>query len=283
MELELERSGEGGRAPESPVTPRTLLKALAVHAGLLAAVGLTSWISGRDVELPPPVELTVVPPWAVQTDDPEPDPLPPPEETARQKTERPPPAPEKADPAPDAVVREKPQKKTVAPPRPKEKVDLRAKAKFVKASPPSLRDKARFKDVPPDVPRTGKGTAADKPMTAEEFTRLMAQGYKIGARNQLATSEEQRCVSLIKRAIQLEWDKESFSWFPGLSPLRVELRLGLGGQVLGFRILGGSGSGDVDRTARNALGRVRSIPGLSPSFLRACPVIEVRMTPVQGG
>ena len=55
------------------------------------------------------------------------------------------------------------------------------------------------------------------------------------------------------------------------------------GKLLGFRILGGSGSGDVDRTARNALGRVRSIPGLSPSFLRACPVIEVRMTPVQGG
>lgn len=291
MELELDRIGDGERVENSPVTVRTLTKALVVHLVVFGFFALLAWmLKGCEPdELPPPTELTIVPPWAVQTDDPEPDPLPPPDETPQpQPKVKPPPAPKAPDVVPDAVIKEKPKEKPKEPPKPKEKPDFKKNAKFVKESvqppkPVDLRDKAKFKDIPPEIPRTGKATAADKPMTPEEFNRLMNQGYQIGARNQLATSEEQRCVSLIKRAIQAEWDKEDFNWFPGLSPLKVELKLGLGGQVLGFRILRGSGSAEVDQTARAALNRLRSIPGLSQSFLRKFPVIDVEMTPVQGG
>ena len=113
--------------------------------------------------------------------------------------------------------------------------------------------------------------------------KKMNEGYRIGARNQLATSEEQRCVSLIAQAIRREWDKESFKWYPGLKPLQVSLKLGPGGRVLGFRILVGSVDGDVDRTANSALNRLKSIPGLSATFIEHFPEIALLMEPTQGG
>jgi len=269
----------------SPVTRRTLLRAVVVHLFVFFLFWLLSLCIDRDRELPPPTELTIVPPWAEQTDDPEPDPLPPPEDEPPPPVKQPPPAPKAPEVVQDAVVREKPKE----PEKPKEKpkpLNLKEKAKLVTTPPKpfSLRDKAKKVDAPPEIPRTGKATAADKSWTPEEFNRLMNQGYQIGAKNQLASSEAQRCTSLIKRAIQVEWDKsDDFNWNPGLQPLQVQMRFGVGGQVLGFRILRGSGDPDVDRSAKAALDRVRMIPGLSPSFLRECPVIDVEMRPTNGG
>jgi hypothetical protein len=89
-------------------------------------------------------------------------------------------------------------------------------------------------------------------------------------------------VSLIAQAIKREWNKESFKWYPGLKPLQVSLKLGAGGRVLGFRILVGSGDRDVDRTAQSALNRLKSIPGLSATFLETFPEIALLMEPTQG-
>ena len=41
----------------------------------------------------------------------------------------------------------------------------------------------------------------------------------------------------------------------------------------------GSGDGEVDRTARSALNRLQSIPGLSADFLREFATLAVRMEP----
>jgi hypothetical protein len=112
--------------------------------------------------------------------------------------------------------------------------------------------------------------------------KKMNEDYRIGARNQIAASEEQRCVSLIAQAIRREWDKESFKWYPGLQPLAVELNLGPGGTVRGFRILRGSGDADVDRTAQSALRRLTRISGLSASFLEKFSTLSLQMEPVQG-
>ena len=171
-------------------------------------------------------------------------------------------------------------------PKPKEKINLREKAKLIKTPPKKpekldLRDKAKKVDAPP-MKKTGKATAADKPLSAEEFMRKMNEGYRIGARNQLATSEEQRCISLIAQAIRREWNKESFKWYPGLKPLQVSLKLGPGGSVRGFTILAGSGDRDVDRTAQSALNRLKSIPGLSATFLEHFSEIALLMEPTQG-
>ena len=143
-----------------------------------------------------------------------------------------------------------------------------------------LREKARKIKPPPNVRTYGKGTAADKPLSPEEFRRLMNQGYRVGARNQIANDEATRCVSLIAQAIRREWDKESFNWNPGLRAIRVELQFGSGGVIRSFRVLQGSGDGEVDRTARNALTRLRSVPGLSATFLEVASTFFVSMEPV---
>ena len=81
-------------------------------------------------------------------------------------------------------------------PKPKEKPDFRKNAKLIKTPPKKpekldLRDKAKKVDAPP-VKKTGKATAAEKPLSAAEIQKLLDQGYKYGTKNQLAGSEEQR-------------------------------------------------------------------------------------------
>ena len=274
---------EKQKGTEGVLTARTLGYALAVHLVAFVFFWAMGMLYFRSPDVIIPIDMTIVPPWAQQTDDPDPDPNPPPkpEETKPEpKPQIQEPEPKLEKPKVEAVeqVKEKPKKK--------EPLDLKKKAKLVKTPPkkqekPDLRDKAKKIDAPL-TKKTGKATAADKPLSPEEFMRKMNEGYRIGARNQLATSEEQRCVSLIAKAIQREWDKESFKWYDGLRPLQVALKLGPGGVVRGFTIIGGSGDKDVDRTANSALRRLGSIPGLSATFLERFPEIALQMVPTQG-
>jgi hypothetical protein len=114
-----------------------------------------------------------------------------------------------------------------------------------------------------------------------ESQRKKNEGCRIGARGQLATSEVQRCVSIIAQTIKREWNKESFKWHPGLQPLQVSLNLDMDGCMLGFSILRGSGDRDVDLTVQNALKRIKSISGLSVTFLEHFPKIALLMEPTE--
>ena len=261
----------------------TLGYAFALHLAAFAFFWGVAKIVFRAPDVIIPIDMTIVPPWAEQTDDPDPDPNPPP----KPEEAKPEPKPQVKEPEPKV---EKPKVEAVEQvkekPKKKEKLDLRKNAKLVK-TPPKKREKLDLrknakKIEPPPMKKTGKGTTADKPLSPEEFLRKMNEGYRIGARNQLATSEEQRCVSIIAQAIKREWNKESFKWYPGLKPLQVALKLGSGGTVRGFSILAGSGDADVDRTARSALNRLKSIPGLSATFLEHFPEIALLMEPTQG-
>lgn len=264
-----------------------LLMALAVHAVIFLLV-LISGCHTSAKETIIPIDMTVVPPWAEQTDDPDPDPNPPPPEEKPRPKPKPDPKPAPETPKEDdrkvdavqKVVEKKPKKDK---PKKKEKPNLKDKAKFVKSAPKAadLRSKAKKVEAPP-TKRYGKGTAADKPLSPEEFARRMNEGYRIGSRNQIATSEEQRCASIIKAAIAREWSKDSFMWHSDLVPLTVEISFGRGGRVTDFRILRGSGDATVDATARSALGRLRSIPGLSSSFIEQYPRLVVTMEPTSG-
>ena len=133
----------------------------------------------------------------------------------------------------------------------------------------------------PDLKR-GKGTAVDKPLSNIDMKKMLEQGYRYGARNQIATSEAQRCVSLIQAAIRREWNKESFTWHAGLRPIQVKFQLGAGGVVRDFVIISGSGDGSVDRTAQDALNRLKAkgrIDGLTPNFIKQFPEITILMEP----
>ena len=282
------------RAPSKPFSWRSLGISLGLHVALACILLFATKVFTRTPDVIVPIDMTIVPPWAeVDPEDPEPDPNPPPEpEPEPPKPEPPKPKPPpKPEPPPEPVkeveaVEKVVEKKKPPEKKPPEKPNLREKAKLVKDSPKppeklDLRDKAKKVDAPKLPP--GKGTAHEKPLSPEEIRRLLEQGYTYGSKNELAADEVQRCVSIIRQAINREWDKESFRWYPGLSLIRVVLQFGPGGSVRSFRIVAGSGDPDVDRTAQNALRRLGRVPGLSASFLEKVPEIAIEMKPVSGG
>ena len=276
-----DREREPGRPPSRPFSARSLGISAAVHVLILGVLLFATKVFTRTPDVIIPIDMTIVPPWAEQTDDPEPDPNPPPKPEPPKPKPKPQPKPE---PKPEPVKNVEAVEKVVEKKKPPEKLNLRDKAKLVKESPKppeklDLREKAKKVDAPKLPP--GKATAAEKPLSPEEIQRLLNQGYRYGSKNQLATSESQRCVSVIADAIQREWDKEkSFKCYPGLSPIQVVLQFGPGGTVRGFRILSGSGDPDVDRTAQSALRRLHRIMGLSSTFLEQFPEIAIEMKPV---
>ena len=126
----------------------------------------------------------------------------------------------------------------------------------------------------------GLATARENPLpNAKE---LLNKGYRPSNRNQLATNEAQLGVSLIQAAIRREWDKEQFNWNSNLKKIQVRFQLGEGGMVRGYRILSSSGDSEVDRTAQNALSRLKAkgrIDGLTPNFIKNYPEITILMEP----
>lgn len=269
---------------------RDFVFALIVHVVVIALFAVSGFHFTKK-EIAIPIDLTVVPPWTEQTDDPEvdPNPLPPP---APEQAQPPPPKPKADPPKVDAdkvpaVEQIKVPKKKVErkkdKPKKKEPVDLRKNAKLVKtpAAPTDLRTRARKIDVPP-TRRYGKATAREKPLSPQEIQKLLNQGYRYGSSNQIAANEEQLCVSMIRAAIEREWRKEAFTWHPGLSPVEVALALGPGGRVKGFDIIKSSGDRSIDQTVQRALRRVRTIPGLTKTFLDQFPTIAIEMEPRQG-
>ena len=286
--------------PSSGLTWRTFGIAFVLHVALFLFFWGMGLINFRKPDVIIPIDMTIVPPWAQQTDDPDPDPNPPPPEV-KQEVKPPPKAPE---PEKVEVTRPVEAVEKVVEKKKPEKIDLKKKAKLVKTPPKpqppqkSLKDTAKVVTpkpgpverppdlkIPDNVKKFGKGTAADKPLSNIDMKKMLDQGYRYGARNQIATSEAQRCVSLIQAAIRREWNKESFKWYSGLRPIQVDFQLGPGGVVRGFAIRAGSGDADVDRTAQSALRRLKAsgrIDGLSAQFLEQYPELTIVMEPTQG-
>lgn len=256
-----------------PFSTRALVCSIAFHVGLLGFFWVMGMIVTRKPDVIIPIDMTVVPPWAEQTDDPNPDPNPPPpKQEELTKPAPPPPEVKPPDPKVEAVEKivEKP-KPPKPPEKPKEKRDLRKDAKLVKTpipapQPMNLRDKAKKVDPPPNIHKFGNATAKSKPLSPEEFMRLMNQGYRIGSENQIAQNEVQRCLSIIQRVIQTECDKEHVNWAGVQSPI-LDLAFGNGGRLTRYRIHTPSGDPNLDRVVLNALSRIGSIPGLSTTFL----------------
>ena len=238
-----------------------------------------------------PIDMTIVPPWAKKTDDPNPDPNPPPQREKKTKPKK----QQKAEPVKKQVnVTSKTALTQVEDSKNKQKPSREpiTKGKLMRTSPePKKTSKAPEPKIeqPPDPKlqkimenlKPGKGTAAEEPPKNIDWKKMLDQGYRYGTRTQIATSEGQRCVSLIADAIRREWDKETFTWHAELRPIEMKLQLGAGGVVRGFAIKSGSRDGNVDRTAQNALNRLkgRSIPGLTAQFIEQYPVLDFFMEP----
>ncbi len=286
MEFELEKFYEEGRrerSASSPLNARTLAVAFGLHVAAFALFWAASRLVYRAPDVVIPIDMTIVPPWAEQDlEDPDPDPNPPPDEPEKPEPEKPkppePPPEPKVEPQErlDAVekVKEKPKKKEFKrgevkqPPKKAEKPKKEFKRGKV-MKPPKVKP-------PASLPR-GKGTARDKPLTQSEIMKALAGGARFGASNQLAASEEQRCVSLISRRFYECWT--DFVWTEGLRPVVLLVRFGNGGKILGYRIVESSGDRAVDQSVLAAAKRADRVAGLSADFLRKYPEIPISMTP----
>ena len=270
---------------------RTMGFSLLCHAALglvfLSFSFVISWLHPHETIIP--IDMTVVPPWAEQDpDDPNPDPNPPPKELPKP-VEKAPPAP---DPIPKAEEKVDALEKIPEKPKPKEKKFTKAKLeeqkkpekpkekKFTKAKleeqPKSAAQKPRKADAPDNLP-PGKGTSRDKPLTAKEFEKALADGARIGAKNELPTSEEQRCIAIIKRTFHENWT--GFTWYDGLKPVLLRVRFGPGGRLTAYSIHVSSGDKAVDQTVLAAAKRVGAVQNLSAAFLEKHAEITIRMCP----
>jgi len=262
--------------------------AFALHVAFGVLFWCVAKIVWRSPEVIIPIDMTIVPPWAeVDPDDPEPDPNPPPDVKPPTPTPKPTPKPDvpKIDNSKqDAVVKvpEKPKKpefKKAELKKPDEKKPPEKKKPEIK--PGEFRNKAKLiKNPPPNVPRTGKGTAREKPLSEEEIRKALNAGATYGASNQLAANEEQRCISLVAAALKRHWTEE-FQWTDALQSVHLELRFGPGGRILNARIVRGSGDSQVDRSVLAAAKNTGSVPGLSTAFIERYSTFVIEMKPTR--
>ena len=283
MGLEVDRFYEDRHRSRvsSPVNARTLLMAFGLHVAAFVFFWIAAKIIYRTPDVIIPIDMTIVPPWAEQDpNDPDPDPNPPPEEQPKPEPPKPKPQPEeppKADEKLDAVekIPEKKKKefKKSEIKQPEKKVEEKPKKKeFVKGpikKPPKIKPPVK---LPP-----GRGTSRDKPLSQAEIMKALAAGAKFGASNQLATSEEQRCVSLISRRFYECWT--DFTWSENLRPVLLTVKFGGGGKILGYKIVQSSGDAKVDQSVLAAAKRADHVSGLSADFLKKYPEVTVSMTP----
>ena len=225
-----------------------------------------------------PMDLTLVVHENLDGNDDEPPPLekpPPTPPPPEPKTETPPPPPPPQNP-PDALVKvnekKKPEEKKKSEEKKKPEKPKMTREERLKA----MRERSTVvkpKETPKPVTngRTGRKTLSDA-----EIQKLLSQGYKPGRTEQLATSEEQRCVSLIYRAFYDRWEAPAYS--SSLRDIVLTVTFDMNGRVADWRIKSGSGDASADASVKRAAALVKQVYGLSDSFLRANKTVDVRFT-----
>lgn len=288
MELWRVESDERPKA----VSMANLLLALCLHLAVFSIFFAYAWLHGlfSKEEKIIPIDLTVIvnenldgvenePPPLKNPDPPEqPKPLPLPEPPKKIE------APKPLEQIVTNIVEKKeaPKKKEVPKKKepPKKEPPKKTKAELLKERIEKMRSKAKTinsKKVTievKDVRESGNGRTQRQPLSAAEINRRLNEGFKPGTSNQLPTSEEQRCLSLVQMAINDMWD-------------RLQPKVGDEGQVLlsvQFNSAGGMtnvrlsrGCGDKlsDEAALSVARRITAIPGLSAEFIskyRSSPV-----------
>ena len=252
--------------------------ALAIHAvGFLGLYVFAAFHGLFDKPLKvTPIDLTVVVNENLEGKENEPPPL--------QKPEPPKPKPKPEPPKPKPKEPEKPKeleqvvtnivtkvekKKPEKKPEKKEKKpeekkktreerlkQMRESAKTVKA-----KVTIEVKNAP-----SGDGRTAKRTLSEAEIRKLLGQGYKPGTSEQLATSEMQRCLSLIQMAIKDRWDQLAPK-IGNNGTVLLSVRFNSAGGLVDVRLAKSCGDKMSDEAALSVARRVKSIPGLSHEFI----------------
>lgn len=250
----------------------SLAAALVVHALFFVCCWVLS-MPFRTKEIVIPIELTFEAPPTVQEEPKPPEPKP----NVKPKPPEPKPEPPKiVDKKMDAVVKDPPPKKKPQekvkpkePEKPKE-VQKPKEPEKPKKSAAELRKerlermrKSTTKDNTPRVVSpapSGTGKQVDK-----NWKDLLNKGYKPGATTQIAESEVQRCISLIRQKFHDHWEQPA--WTSSMKVMYLEVTFGSGGKVVGYRLIQSSGDAKADRSVLSAASRVGYVSGLSADFL----------------
>ena len=262
----------------------SLVAALVLHAMFFGCCWLLS-MPFREKEIVIPIELTFEAPPTVQ-DEP-----PPPTPTVKPKPKEPEPEPPKIDDKKlDAVIKDPPKKKppkkpeVKKPPEKPKEVEKPKEPEKPKKTAAELRkerlEAMRKRAKPDNTPRVVSPAPSGTGKTlAKDLDNLIAQGYKPGAKTQLAESETQRCISLIRDAFHRRWEPPA--WNSSMKMMFLEVTFDNGGRVVGYKLVQSSGDGKADRSVLSAASRVGSVAGLSLDFLEHNKTVRIdfKVTP----
>lgn len=270
----------------------TLAVALALHVAVFAVFWAVAVAQGlfEKKETVIPIDLTVIVNENLDGVEGEPPPLlnPPDPEPPKPKAKKPEPPkpkePEKPKPLeqivtnvvakaekkdkrdkdkkkkPKADEKKKPEapKKTAAELRKERLERIRSRAKVVNGKKVAI-------EVT-DAEASGNGRTGRQTLSQAEIRRLLSQGYRPGTENQLATSEKQRCLSLIQMAIEDRWGK----MMPKIGregAVLLSVRFNSAGGLVDVRLQKSCGDALSDQAALSVARSVTSIRGLSAEFL----------------
>lgn len=170
---------------------------------------------------------------------------------------------------PEPWVRPSPPARAAPPPEPDEVVVQReatapkARPKTAKAQPVvqrNLTKVTRYEAVQSSTP-----VQSAKPLSQTEIRRLLAMGAKPGTET-VIPDVEARSFDTIRRALYNAWVQPSAD-DAGNAVVEVEIQLGGGGVVNGWRIVKRSGVGIMDASVARALQGTKQIQGLTPAFI----------------
>ena len=261
--------------------------ALALHLALIAFFwfyAVCHNLFAEDEEIIP-IDLTVVVNENLDGVENEPPPLQKPEPEPEPEPPKPQPKPKPKEPEkPKALerivtnivekVEKKEEPKKPEPPKKTAKELREERKRRMLASATTVKSKVTI--VVPNAP-SGNGRTDRKTLSDAEIRKLLNQGYRPGTTEQLAASEEQRCLSLIKMAFEAKWDKPP--WTDTLKPMVLECRFGAGGRLVGYRLTQSSGDASADQSILTAAKRVVAVSGLSAKFIeKYAGGIPVRFT-----
>ena len=267
---------------------RSVGMAVALHIVAFLLLYLFAMLHLKPRETVIPIDLTVVVNENLDGEENEPPPLNNPPPKVEQPKPTPPPAPPKVEEKIEAVeqiVEKKPEKPKEKPPeKPKEekKPDPpkpeKTKEQLMQERMERMRNSAKEVKNPPKIivknQPSGNGKTDKQKMSEAEIRKLLNQGYKPGTSTQLAASEEQRCISLIREAFYAKWNRPP--WSADLKEMHLKVRFGDNGRVLGYQLEKRSGDPKADATVLQAAALVSSVPGLSLDFLTKNPSVTIR-------
>ena len=280
---------EDQRKPEV-LSVRSVAIAIALHVVAFLLLYLFAMLHLKPRETVIPIDLTVVVNENLDGEENEPPPLDNPPPKVEEPKPAPPPPPPKVEEKIEAVeqiVENKPEKpKEEKPKEEKPKEEKRpdppkpekTKEELQKERLERMRESAKVVKNPPKIivknQPSGNGKTDKQTMSEAEIRKLLNQGYKPGTYNQLAASEEQRCISLIREAFYAKWNRPP--WTADLKEMLLKVRFGDGGRVLGYQLEKRSGDPKADATVLQAAALVSSVPGLSLDFLTKNPSVTIR-------